>query len=193
MLPVNAVKTVRYDIIVTHCATAQRNIMLCNSAQFETTVAASASPSVAAELPLLIAISPSPPPPRTAWSAPSPTTQTSSCRTAYRRAKACSSLHPRMPSEPSSCIFARYRIPHPFNPLLPSISTVLLLLRPALLSFGNLSLTCPILPCPVLLFIGMLYSAFVIFCATMGHLYVSPVFASHHTFISWLDIPRLVL
>jgi hypothetical protein len=75
---------------------------------------------------------------RTVWSAPFPTTQISSCRTAYRRARACSSPPLRTPYEAYSCTSARYpkRILHFCCPLLPSTATpsIALSLAPIFLS-----------------------------------------------------------
>jgi hypothetical protein len=65
---------------------------------------------------------------RTAWSAPFPTIQTSSCRTAYLRARVCSSLPLRMLYEAYSCTYARYRhhIPHICCSRFSSVSCTLL-------------------------------------------------------------------
>jgi hypothetical protein len=93
---------------------------------------------------------------RTAWSAPSPTIQTSSCRTAYLRARACSSLPLRMLYEAYSCTYARYR--HHFLHIAVLIShqppvlysTLLYFSRSSLLSltlFMNHSLPSSLLPC----------------------------------------------
>ena len=88
---------------------------------------------------------------RTAWSAPFPTTQISSCRTAYRRARACSSPPLRTPYEAYSCTSARYphRILHFCCPLLPSTATpsIALPLAPIFLSLTfNLFFFMPFLP-----------------------------------------------